>query len=94
MGGLDVKDMENKLKAKYEKIMNSEVSSQRTAGNLANSTLLLTNLKKLRSTGKVLETTGATDGFQEFCYRYVIPLTGKQVFRLKKLFILTKITLS
>ena len=69
------KSLEKQIKAKYEKIMSSEITSQRNAGQLANSTLLLTNLKKLRTANKILKNEGAEDAYQEFCYKYVIPAT-------------------
>ena len=70
-----MKRLEKQFKAKYEKVLSMEMTSQRTAGNLANSTLLLNNLKKMRRADKQLKTEGAEDPYQEFCYRWIIPAT-------------------
>ena len=67
--------VEKVIKKKYQNILAKEVASHRTVGNVANSTLLLANFKKLKAASSLLAEDN-TDTFEELCCRYLIPITG------------------
>ena len=64
------------MKAKYEKILNAEISNHKLTSNLANATLLTANMRKLKSAYNSLQNESQnTDPFQAFCYKWIVPLT-------------------
>ena len=68
------KEVEKAIKVKYEKILTKEVENHKFTGNLANTTLLLANMRKLKAAFNLLE-SGTADPFEAVCCRWIIPLT-------------------
>lgn len=68
------KEAETTIKLKYEKILSKEVENHKFTGNLANTTLLLANMRKLKAAASLLQSDTA-DPFEAFCCRWLIPLT-------------------
>merc|ERR1712150_258313 len=66
--------VEKAIKVKYEKILTKEVENHKFTGNLANTTLLLSNMRKLKAASNLLE-SGMVDPFEAVCCRWIIPLT-------------------
>lgn len=62
------------MKVKYEKILSTEISNHKFTGSLANTTLLMANMRKLKTAFSRLN-IDSTDPFQAFCCKWIIPLT-------------------
>lgn len=67
--------IEKVVKKKYQNILAKEVANHRMVGNVANSTLLLANFKKLKAASRLLGEDNI-DYFEELCCRCLIPVTG------------------
>ena len=62
---MTLKKHEKSLKVKYEKVLNAEISNHKFAGSLTNTSLLMANMRKLKTVFNRLNTEN-TDPFQAF----------------------------